>query len=133
MDDDKKRQKMQQGSIGWVDLTVPDARGVRDFYAGVVGWNHEAVPMGEYTDFCMIPSGSDDPVAGICHARTVNEGHPAQWLIYLTVADLQTSIDQCEHLGGKVVFGPKNMGDGSSYCVIQDPAGAHVALYEETE
>jgi predicted enzyme related to lactoylglutathione lyase len=26
------------GAIAWCDLTVPDARKVRDFYAAVAGW-----------------------------------------------------------------------------------------------
>ncbi len=31
------------GIIKWVDLTVDDAEGVRDFYSAVVGW--QAVPV----------------------------------------------------------------------------------------
>lgn len=37
------------GSIGWIDLTVDDAPRVRDFYAAVVGWKPEPVPMGTTT------------------------------------------------------------------------------------
>ena len=76
-------------------------------------------------------ANAGDPVAGICHARSVNRDLPPQWLVYITVEDLMASIDTCERLGGKVVFGPKEMGDGSRYCVIQDPAGAYAAVYEE--
>ena len=32
-----------RGKIGWIDMTVDDAEGVRDFYTAVVGWGHEAV------------------------------------------------------------------------------------------
>ena len=34
------------GSISWFDLTVPDARPVRDFYAAVVGWKSTGFNMG---------------------------------------------------------------------------------------
>lgn len=34
------------GSIGWLDLTVDDAPGLRDFYSAVVGWTPAEVPMG---------------------------------------------------------------------------------------
>ena len=42
-----------KGSVGWFDLTVPDAEKVRDFYGQVVGWDSEATDMGDYEDFCM--------------------------------------------------------------------------------
>jgi predicted enzyme related to lactoylglutathione lyase len=29
------------GKIGWIDITVDDAGGLRDFYAKVVGWKPE--------------------------------------------------------------------------------------------
>lgn len=33
------------GSLGWTDLTVPDAERIRDFYQAVVGWRAEPVDM----------------------------------------------------------------------------------------
>ena len=41
------------GTIGWLDLTVPEAEGLRDFYSEVVGWEAEEVDMGGYADFSM--------------------------------------------------------------------------------
>ncbi|MFW5947166.1 MAG: hypothetical protein ACOCUW_01630 [Gemmatimonadota bacterium] len=38
--------KSGPGSIAWIDLTVADAPGIRDFYASVVGWTPSPVPMG---------------------------------------------------------------------------------------
>jgi predicted enzyme related to lactoylglutathione lyase len=55
------------GQIGWIDLTVPDAPALRDFYQGVTGWTPSPVEMGGYQDFCMHPHGEPQPVAGICH------------------------------------------------------------------
>jgi hypothetical protein len=51
------------GQIGWIDLTVPDAPALRDFYQGVTGWTPSPVEMGGYQDFCMHPSGEPQPVA----------------------------------------------------------------------
>lgn len=120
--------KPKVGTIGWIDLTVPDATGVRDFYRDVVGWDTSGVDMGGYEDFNMIPPGGD-PVAGVCHARGGNADLPPAWLIYITVENLDRSIAACESGGGAVVAGPKTMGD-ARYCVIRDPAGAHCALFQ---
>ena len=118
------------GTIGWVDLTVPDAVSVRDFYSGVVGWATDPVDMGGYEDFCMIPPAGGAPAAGVCHARGSNEGLPPVWLVYLTVADLDASVAKVEQLGGDILVPTKTMGGYGRYCVIKDPAGAVAALYE---
>jgi hypothetical protein len=117
------------GSIGWFDLTVADADNVRDFYAQVVGWKPEAVGMGDYSDYSMLTPGSNTPVAGVCHARGVNTGLPAQWLAYIVVEDVEAAAARCEGRGGKVLVRPKDLGGGRC-CVIQDPAGAVCALYQ---
>ena len=118
------------GKIAWTDLTVPDADGLRDFYSRVVGWRSDPVSMGDYSDFNMIPPGSDEPAAGICHARGTNEDLPPVWLVYIVVADLEKSLSACMDGGGEILMGPKGMGPGSSYAVIRDPAGAFSALYQ---
>jgi predicted enzyme related to lactoylglutathione lyase len=118
------------GKIGWIDLTVSDATAVRDFYQGVTGWRPAPVDMGGYQDFCMHPADEPSPVAGICHARGANTGIPPQWLIYITVEDLDESLRRCQALGGRIVSEVRSMGASGRYCVIEDPAGAVAALFE---
>ena len=100
----------------WTDLTVPNANAIRDFYKQVVGWEATPVDMGGYSDYCMGPA--DGPVAGVCHARGANANIPAQWLIYITVDDIERSIDECGRLGGRVIDGPRGM-SGGRFCVIR--------------
>lgn len=121
--------KPEIGKIGWTDLTVDNADEIRDFYTTVVGWKTSPVDMGEYSDYGMITPDTGEPTAGVCHARGVNAELPAQWLIYITVADVDASAASCVELGGQVLAGPKNFGGQGRYCVIQDPAGAVAALF----
>jgi predicted enzyme related to lactoylglutathione lyase len=120
----------QPGTIGWFDLTVPNAVEVRDFYRAVTGWSFSEIPMGGYSDFCMSPAPSAAPVAGICHARGTNADLPPQWFIYITVADLDASAARCFELSGKILVGPKDLGGHGRMCVIRDPAGAVATLFE---
>jgi predicted enzyme related to lactoylglutathione lyase len=117
------------GTIIWTDLTVENADGLREFYADVAGWESSPVSMGEYDDFNMTSPTTGQPVAGICNARGSNAELPPQWLIYITVEDVEASAARCEALGGKILVGPKGMGTYGRYCVIQDPAGAVSALF----
>jgi uncharacterized protein len=117
------------GTVSWFDLTIPNADAVRDFYGAVAGWSSMPVDMGGYNDYCMMPPRSKAPAGGICHARGENADLPPQWLIYITVPDLNASLKACTAKGGKVVRPAKSMG-GARMAVVQDPAGAVAALYE---
>ncbi|MGB3561682.1 MAG: VOC family protein, partial [Thermoanaerobaculia bacterium] len=92
MSDDSKPEI---GKIGWTDLTVDNADDVRDFYTAVVGWKPSPVDMGGYSDYSMITPDTGEPIAGVCHARGSNADLPAQWLIYITVADVDASAASC--------------------------------------
>ena len=120
------------GSVTWFDLTVPDAGSVRDFYASVIGWEPSEVSMGDYADYAMNAPGTDNTVAGVCHARGANAGLPPMWLAYVAVESLDASLARCRDGGGAVVAGPKTMGSHGRYAVIRDPAGACVALFESS-
>ena len=120
------------GTIGWIDLTVPEAQQMRDFYSAVVGWEAEEVDMGEYADFTMkSPDGAGR--AGVCHSRGGNDGIPQAWMIYINVDDLDQSLEACRARGGEVLGEIRSMGAAGRYAFIRDPGGAACALFEPPE
>jgi predicted enzyme related to lactoylglutathione lyase len=123
-------EKASVGSIMWTDLTVENAERIRDFYSAVVGWTASGVDMGGYDDFNMNDPETGTPVAGVCHARGGNADLPPVWLIYVNVEDIEKSVAKCVELGGQVISGPKGMGGQGRYCIIRDPAGAALTLFE---
>jgi predicted enzyme related to lactoylglutathione lyase len=137
------------GDMAWMDLSVPNAEQVKDFYQKVLGWNSEAVKMscGEevYADFAMnsvneysttkeessTNNASDTQfVTGICHAKGANEDMPPVWLPYFLVADIELAVSTVIKEGGELATNIKSMGD-DKYVVIKDPAGAQCALYHK--
>lgn len=120
-----------RGTIGWHDLTVPDADGVRDFYAAVIGWESEGCDMGDYDDYNMYPPvRRDGAVAGVCHARGVNADLPPVWMIYIVVEDIWAAVDACRTHGGDVMREPTGDASHGWTAFIRDPAGAACALYQ---
>ena len=117
------------GKIVFLDLTIENADVVRDFYQQVVGWTPESVGMGDYADYQM-KTLSGDIAAGICHKRGPNQQQPPQWMIYITVADLDQSLAACTAHGGKILVPTREAGS-SRFAVIEDPAGAVCTLYEQ--
>jgi len=124
--------KHKIGTIGWRDLTVDNAEEIRDFYQSIVGWQMKPEEMGGYNDYHLIPPGTQESVAGICHARGANADLPPQWLIYFIVDDVERSASRCRDLGGEVLVEPRGLA-GGRFCVIRDPAGAVCALYQPPE
>ena len=118
------------GKIGWIDMTVDNAEELRDFYTNVVGFKPESVAMGDYADFNMTMPASGEAVAGICHARGSNADLPPGWLVYFVVQDVDASAAACTQAGGKLLVEPRGLA-GGRFCVIEDPAGAVAALYQE--
>jgi hypothetical protein len=86
--------------------------------------------MGGYHDFCMNQPEDAKTVAGICHARGGNAALPPQWIIYISVEDLEESMARCRELGGTVILPPQDYGGAGRYAVLRDPAGAAFALFE---
>ena len=119
------------GRIAWLDLTVPDAESTRNFYRQVIGWAVQDVEMHDgdarYADYNML-GDSGNPAAGICHARGMNAGLPAVWMIYLPVGDLDESLRRVEQEGGKIIKAMNGRDGNHVYAAVQDPVGASLAL-----
>jgi predicted enzyme related to lactoylglutathione lyase len=119
------------GRISWLDLTVSEASATRDFYRDVVGWSVQDVEMedaeGRYADYALCtPDGT--AMAGVCHARGMNQAIPPVWLICLPVGDLGESIRRVKEEGGEVVEARKGTSGQYTYAVVRDPVGARLAL-----
>jgi diazepam-binding inhibitor (GABA receptor modulating acyl-CoA-binding protein) len=76
------------GQIGWIDLTVPDAPALRDFYQGVTGWTPSPVEMGGYQDFCMHPPGEPQPAIML-----VPCAHPAGSWPFGSASQISREVD----------------------------------------
>ncbi len=119
----------QVGKVGWIDITVDDADGLRDFYQEVVGWDCEETSMGEYSDYTMKMPSNGEAIAGVCHSRGSNANLPGGWLVYFIVADVDASAAKCKEKGGNLIIEPRELA-GGRFCIVEDPSGATAALYQ---
>ena len=115
------------GKFLWIDLTVPEAEQIRDFYSAVVGWTWDPVSVEDYEDYNIKTPGGE-LVAGICHRRGVNNNLPPAWINYVIVESVGASLDACVSKGGKIIDGPRKQQE-DVFVIIQDPAGAFIGLY----
>ena len=129
-------KKYSIGAIISADLTVPNAEEVKHFYTEVIGWDTEELKMsegsGEYSDYVM-KDNKGNWIGGVCHQRGVNADLPPKWIVYINVANIEKSIQKCRELGGKVLKESKNADGTYQYALIEDPAGAILAVTKEPD
>lgn len=118
------------GAIGHFDLTVDDPPGIRDFYAAVVGWEVESMPVDDYEDYALKSPSTGEWLGGVCHRRGANGELPQLWLMYVNVADLGEIVARVRALGGKVLHEARYHEERAGYAVIENPAGAVMALMQ---
>ena len=119
----------QNGKVDWVDLTIPNAEPIRDFYQAVVGWTAEGLSMGDYEDYVM-KRDTGSAVAGICWKRDVNANVPSGWMVYVSVSDLDAAMERAKSKGGKILEVRKNDKDKNFMAYVEDPSGAVCALVQ---
>jgi hypothetical protein len=123
------KPKYEVGAVAWMDLTVPNAAKVKDFYSKVTGWKTQPLSMDEYEDYVMMSPKTKKSISGICHKLGNNTEFPSMWPIYIVVKNLTRRINAFKKNSGKIIIKTQKYGSVGKYCVIQDPAGAVCALF----
>jgi predicted enzyme related to lactoylglutathione lyase len=59
------------------------------------------------------------------------QGIPPHWTAYFRVDDVSARAARVEPLGGKLLMPPREVMDAGRMCMVQDPTGATVALWQE--
>lgn len=112
------------GSFCFPELSTPDMDAAKRFYAEVLGWRAFDVPSAGGTYALMQIDGKD--VAGLHRSA---QGTSA-WLCYLAVESADRTADRARELGATVRAAPFDVPGIGRMALLQDPAGATVALWE---
>lgn len=122
---------LEHGHFSWVDLITPDPQAARAFYGALFGWNGREQPTGPYTMFLK----GENPVAGMAQMSPEmrSQGMPPIWTSYILVDDVDVTAGRVPELGGTILMPPMDVTDQGRMCMIQDPTGATVALWQGGE
>ena len=103
----------------------------KPFYAELMGWEIEDVPMGEGMFYTMYKSDGEH-VAGLSQMQPEmqSQGMPSHWSSYVTVDDVDALAGKVTELGGTVISEPFDVFDSGRMMVLQDPTGAIVCLWQ---
>ena len=108
------------GSFVWFDLRTTDHGRAQEFYEQLLGWEFGAEDGGP-----TMVNGNDGPWALVADAP----GDESFWLPYVRVDDVDAATKSAVELGA-TVRQEKTAGPAGTFCVIADPTGAEVALWQ---
>ena len=119
------------GAFSWAELGTTDAPAARKFYTELFGWSYSDIEMGNGVVYSMCYLYGK-PVAGLMQmfAGQLEAGERPHWSSYITVSDIEATAAQVASLGGQVIFPPDVVGDAGRMCLIADPTGASVFLWQ---
>ncbi|HLV46814.1 MAG TPA: VOC family protein [Flavobacterium sp.] len=121
-----EKPKFNHGTINWRDISVPDAKDLKDFYQKITNWNIDEIPMkdddGDYADYLM-KSEDGIPVAGICNQRGTNQDIPSGWIMYISVENVQEAVEKAVDLGAEIIKKQIHKDGSTYYAILKDPSG----------
>ncbi len=122
--------KYPHGTFSWADCMTSDAAAGVQFYAELMGWDINEIPMGEGMGSYYMFQQEGRNVAALSGMMPDMEGVPPVWNSYITVDDVDALEPRIAELGGKVVAGPFDVFDSGRMLTLQGPDEAHVSLWQ---
>ena len=119
--------QQSQGRVIWHDLVTDDPEAVKRFYGELLGWQFRAVAEGDY--HLILNQGR--AIGGMVDGRRFQQqGSISQWVVVLSVADLDDSVAAVTGSGGRLIGGPADLGRRGRLALAEDPRGAIFAMLQ---
>ncbi len=122
------------GKIVWHDLLTNDPAASKRFYGELFGWEFESVGsfvgMGSDTAYTLIRHNGR-LIGGMIDTKVLNNRTDiSQWVVVMSVDDVDAAAQSFTDNGGSVLTPPRDLQRRGRIAVVQDPAGALLALLE---
>lgn len=120
------------GVPSWIDLATPDPSASKAFYAELFGWEYTDDPTDQPgVDYTMARKGGRS-AAGmmLLSEEMAASGMPPVWTSYVTVDDLEATVEKVAPAGGTVMQPPMDVMDAGRMAVLADPSGAVICLWQ---
>lgn len=119
------------GTFSWVELGTTNGPGAKEFYSKLFGWEVQETPMGpEFTYYTFQVEGLDVAAMYQLMDDQLKHGVPSHWLSYVAVASSDDAAAKAKSLGATVIKEPFDVGTHGRMAMIQDPQGAHFAVWQ---
>jgi predicted enzyme related to lactoylglutathione lyase len=122
------------GDLSWCELMTNDVDAAKKYYADLVGWTPEEMPMEGSDEPYVVFKAGDQAVGGLMKfPKDMPPGVPPHWTAYITVKDADAVARKAQETGGTVLVPPTDIPKVGRFCVLQDPQGAVLAFIQYAE
>lgn len=126
-----ERTQYTPGTFCWADLATTDREAAKTFYAGLLGWEAEDMPIPDGGFYSMMRVGGKDVAAIAPQPEQQREmGAPPAWNSYVSVESAEAAADRAKELGANVIAPAFDVMEAGRMAVIQDPQGAFFMVWE---
>lgn len=117
--------------FSWHELATSVAPGIAfGFYGALFDWDeiseHDMGPMGMYLVF----GRNGRQLGGMFDKGAAGKPGAAYWLGYVSVADLEGTVERAKAARGSLLMGPMDVPGGDRVAQLMDPYGAFFALHK---
>lgn len=125
--------KAKAGTFCWFEVNSSDVAAAKRQYGELFGWSFQdsKMPDGATYSMAQIQGKNVGGVAALS-AEAKQMGAKPHLLSYVAVDQVDEMASKVAGLGGKVLMAPTEAGPGRM-CLVQDPVGGVVALWQAKE
>lgn len=122
---------IKPGSFCWNELMTSNIEKGKEFYKALFGWEIEDHDMENMT-YTLFKQGDKD-VGGMMQIPPQHEQEiPPHWMSYVCVENVDDSVKKAASLGATIKQPAMDVSNIGRLAVLQDPTGAHIALWQST-
>lgn len=110
-----------------------DAEKTQRYYAELFGWEIEALPYENPTNYGLVQREGNTNAEGAGIGGGIGgapDGQPPSVSFFVEVPDVDAALAQAESLGGKRTMGPDKVPDGPVIGMFEDPDGNTVGVVQ---
>ncbi len=113
------------GDFYWNELMTHDIGRAQRFYGGLAGWRFESMPMPDGTYWIAKKGGQ--AMGGFFEMKGADFAKvPEQWLPYVAVDDVDSSVGAAEKNGATICRAPFDVPQVGRIAILRAPGGAMV-------
>ncbi len=121
---------LAHGTLGWVDVAVPDTSIGEAFYSGLFGWKAQATEDENMPYTMFTKNGKKVAGMGPLSPEQMAAGQPPMWTPYIIVDDLEATFNKAKELDAVVLLEPMQIFDAGSMFFVMDPVGAAIGFWQ---
>lgn len=114
----------------WADLATPDDVRAAEFYRQLFGWSDARHTISGGTFRTLEQDGSAFASLYRLAREQVERGVPAHWIPYVSTPDVAATAAKAANLAGRIVVQPQHFPGLARVCLIVDPTGAILGLWQ---